>query len=240
MLSMLLLVLQATACGGQAAALMTEARARVDAFDVPAAVAALTRAAGRGCLEADAAAAYLAGLQAAREAYRFGGDPSSLAPVRAAEATLARYADRGNRQAEIARFVLMAASAGAQSERDDMRLLLEQALQLESLQLAVGAPGAPFIPAHEVAGDLWLQVHRFETARTAYRAAASAPGETPRVLIGLARTAVRLGDAPAACAAYTRLAASSGAATSAAPEIAEARERAADPACRRGDPAALR
>ena len=68
----------------------------------------------------------------------------------------------------------------------------------------------------------------------------SATGETPRVLIGLARTAVRLGDAPAACAAYTRLAASSGAATSAAPEIAEARARAADPACRRGDPAALR
>ena len=50
--------------------------------------------------------------------------------------------------------------------------------------------GAPIVSAYEVAGDLWLQVHRFDDARRAYVTAAEQVGSTRRVTLGLARTAV--------------------------------------------------
>ena len=64
---------------------------------------------------------------------------------------------------------------------------------------------APIITAQEAAGDLWLQVHRFEDARRAYLSAAEQVGATRRVTLGLARTAFRLGDLPASCAQYRAL-----------------------------------
>jgi hypothetical protein len=112
-----------------------------------------------------------------------------------------------------------------------MSLLLDQALQLESIRLSAGLSGAPIITAHEAAGDLWLQVHRYEDARRAYQRAAERVGATPRVTLGLARTAVRLNDVAQACAQYRQLLKSwTGAA--APPEIVEARAVAAEARCR--------
>jgi hypothetical protein len=226
MVAMLLaaLLAQAGDCGPEAAALAGEARALGDRFDLEAAVARLRGAAALGCTEADVAAAYLTGLQAAREAYRFGGDADSLAPVRRMEEALMRHESAGSAPAGIARVVLMAAAAAAQSERDDLQVMLDHALQLERVQLAAGAPGAPVVSAHEAAGDLWLQVHRFEAARDAYRRAAGATGEGPRVLLGIARAARRLGDTAESCASYGRLAARFDDSRPAPPELAEARE----------------
>ena len=184
---------------------MQDASARMGVFDSAGAVDSLRRAAATGCQDADLAAWYVAGLTAAREAYRFGGDARSLAPVREAQEALDKHIARGSAQAQIAQFVLRAAAAAAQSERDDTGVFLEHARHLESEQLIAGRPGAPFVTAHEIGGDLWLQVHRFDSARTAYLAASDVIGPTPRVTLGLARAAVRLNDAPAACAAYGRL-----------------------------------
>jgi cytochrome c-type biogenesis protein CcmH/NrfG len=52
---------------------------------------------------------------------------------------------------------------------------------------------------------LWLQVHRYEDARRAYRRAAEHVGMTARVRLGLARTAARLNDVKDACAQYRGL-----------------------------------
>ncbi|MBI2189026.1 MAG: hypothetical protein HYU37_18150 [Acidobacteria bacterium] len=104
-----------------------------------------------------------------------------------------------------------------------MRLYLEAALGMESLQRTTGLPGAPLVSAAEVAGDLWLQVHRYEDARRAYTDAAAQVGPTLRVLSGLARAARRLDDTPAACATYRRLLDVWGSRPGAPAEIAEAR-----------------
>lgn len=182
---------------------MTDAAERVQEFDVRGAIARVQSVA-TSCEAAGLAAWYLSGLAAAREAYRDGGSAESLAPVKKAIAALEAYgADRPG-QAQIARLVLLGATAAAQSERDEMAVFLDEARRLEALQIAANQPGAPLISAHEASGDLWLQVHRFDDARRAYLDGSELLGSTPRILIGLARTAVRLND-PSGCAEYRRL-----------------------------------
>jgi hypothetical protein len=72
-----------------------------------------------------------------------------------------------------------------------MGAFLTHAIAMESLQFAAGQPGAPVLSAHEVAGELWLQVHRFEEARAAFERAVEQFGPTPRITEGLARAAAR-------------------------------------------------
>ncbi|HLG55160.1 MAG TPA: hypothetical protein VI485_07505 [Vicinamibacterales bacterium] len=100
------------------------------------------------------------------------------------------------------------------------------------MRLSAGLPGTPMITAHEAAGDLWLQVHRYEDARRAYVRAAERIGATPRVTLGLARTAARLGDMAAACTQYRALVTSWKEAAAEPPEISEARTFLLQPACR--------
>ena len=89
------------------------------------------RAAAAGCAEADVAALYLRGLVDARAAFLQGGTPASLTPVREAIEALGRLADNQPGPAEIARLMLQAAAAAAQSERGEMALYLEHATQME-------------------------------------------------------------------------------------------------------------
>ena len=102
-----------------------------------------------------------------------------------------------------------------------MALLLEHAIRLEAVQIEADQPPLPVATAHDVAGDLWLQVHRYDDARRAYLEAETQLGARPRLSLGLARVAARLQDRPAACAAYARLAAAWGG-RGEAPELAEA------------------
>ena len=74
---------------------------------------------------------YLRGLIAAREAYRYGGSPESLEPVKLAIAQLASTKSRTRALQRSRESSCMAASAAAQSEREEMGLLLEHALNLE-------------------------------------------------------------------------------------------------------------
>ncbi len=201
----LTLLLQDAPCVPMAVERMAAGTARVAAFDAPAAADLFAAAAALGCSDGDVAARYLRGLIAARAAYAAGGAPESLEPVREAIAALDALDLGLPGQAEIARFVLMAASSAAQSERDEMALLLDHALRLESVQFAAGEPGAPGLTAHEVAGDLWLQVHQYEEARAAYVLAAGRVARTRAVVLGLARSAARMKDVPAACPEYRAL-----------------------------------
>jgi hypothetical protein len=83
-----------------------------------------------------------------------------------------------------------------------MAIYLAEATRREQLLLAAAQPTVPFISAHELAGDLWRQVHRFEDARRAYAIAADQVGRTGRVRLGAARAAAGLKDTEAACDAY--------------------------------------
>jgi hypothetical protein len=202
---LVLLLQTAPGCAGEAGRLQTEGVRAAARLDVTTAVGQFEAAVTAGCADARMAAIYLAAVAAARDAYRYGGSEESLQPVRRAEAQLEALATQGDRVASIAQLLVMAAAAAAQSERDEMALLLGQAQTLERARVAGGLGPVPGISAHELSGDLWLQVHRFETARLAYRQALELLGPTPRTLLGLARTSARLADGAAACEAYARL-----------------------------------
>jgi hypothetical protein len=174
------------------------------------------------CAEPQMAAPYLRGLIAARKAYAAGGTLEALKPVTAAIDELDRLAGKPV-PGEIAKNVLLAAAAASQSEREQMALFLAQALRIESLQLAARQPGAPLVTAHEVAGDLWLRVHRYPEARQAYLDAFKLLGPKPRITLGLARTAARMKDQATACAEYRTLDDGFGLRATPPPEIAEAR-----------------
>jgi hypothetical protein len=137
-------------------------------------------------------AIYARGLADARAAFEQGAPPESLVPVREAIAALLKISQERPGQAEIARLTLQAAAAGAQSEREEMALYLDQATRMEILQLDAGQRGAPGVSALEVAGDLWMQVFRYDEAITAYERAARYVGTTPRIRDGLARARARL------------------------------------------------
>ena len=213
------------------AALMSVVADRAAVFDLKSATTRLDE--GIECPEIAVAYWYVHGLIAARDAYRYGGSAESLEPVKLAIKQLESRSP-GSSAAEIARVVLQAASAAAQSEREEMGLLLEHALNLEKQARAAGQPGAPIVSASEVTGDLWLQVHRFEDAHRAYVAASAQVGSTRRITLGLARTAFRLGELPAACEHYRILVSGWPKSGGEPPELGEARTFLRRAECRAG------
>jgi hypothetical protein len=222
----LLLLLQTARCD----AALLAARTHVLRMDTTRAEAALT-ARGLETCDLELPLIYLRGLVAARAAYAKGGDEASLTPVRAAIAAVGERAALGE-VAEIVGFVLRAAVAAAQSERDEMSVLLAQALQVERGRGARGLGGAPLVAAHEMAGDLWLQVHRFDEAAAAYRVARGYAADSPRVTVGLARALARQNQVPQACEEYRRLTAQAGALRpSMMEELTEAARYLGQPAC---------
>jgi hypothetical protein len=196
----------------------------------------LARAVGAACGSGDLAAVYVRGLADAQEAYAVGGSPESLRPVHAAIGQLAAHAARASApdgSAAIAGLVLQAAAAAAQSEREELSLFIDQAVRLETVALSRGGTGAPVISAYEAAGQLWLRVHRFADAAAAYDAAVEQMGAMPRIMLGRARVAVRLGDAGTACAMYRWLVERSPRESTAGTEMEEARAYLRRAECRR-------
>ena len=185
----LLLMAAQAPCPADAQALVSQAVARAQDPDLSAAAEALRDAASRGCADADIGAIYLRGLIDAKEAFRQGAPPESLLSVNTAIASLERLAQNKPGPAEIARLMLHAAAAAAQSERDEMALYLDQAESMDGLLRAAGQPASPMLSAAEISGELWLQVHRYEDARAAFTRAATQVGMTARVVAGLARAA---------------------------------------------------
>jgi hypothetical protein len=218
---LLIVLAQIGTCSPGALEKLSAAAERVNAFDLPGALQA-ARAAG-GCDDAAGTVEYLEALVSAPEAVKQGGTVDSLRDVRSAVNALSRRAEGGERRWEVASLALRAVAAASQYERDEMAIYLAEATRLEALLLAASQSGAPFISAHELAGDLWLQVHRFEDARRAYALAAERVGRTPRVRLGLARVALRLEEPALACQEYRWLLDAWGDRAETPPEIAEAR-----------------
>jgi len=99
---------------------------------------------------------------------------------------------------------------------------------MEALQRAAGQAGAPIIAAAETAGDLWLQVHRYDEARRAYDEAGERFGSSLRILAGRARAARGLNDSTAACAGFRALLDAWAGRPAMPVEIVEAREYVVD------------
>lgn len=230
----MLLVLQQPPCLPPAMELMAQASVRASRFDVGAALELLRAA--TDCSTASVAAVYVQGLIDARRAAEDGGTAESLEPVRRAIAVLDVLGRGRPGQVEVARQVLQAAAAAAQTERDEMRVYLESALRLERLQTEAGEPGAPIVSAAEMAGVLWLQVHRYEEARLAYDEARQRLGPTAPVLVGSAKAAARLGDEVSACGHYRALLDAWGQVQEDPGEIVEARAYLARPGCQGSAP----
>jgi hypothetical protein len=225
-----LVLAQTSPCSADAAALVKTARERAAVFDLTGAAQRLQAAVMSGCQDAVLPSIYLRGWIAARDAYRVGGSPESLRPV---SQSIAMLQDSGGKSgaAQIAALVLQAAAAAAQSERDELALMIDYAVQLEDRNLTAKLPSLPMITAHEAAGDLWLQVHRYDDARRAYTRAAERVGVTPRITLGLARVAVRVDALSTACSQYRALVASWTATGLEPVELAEARTFLTNPGC---------
>ena len=221
---------QTPQCTPEATALMKAAAERAAVFDLTGALQRMQAAAMSGCADARMPALYLRGWIAAREAYRVGGSPESLRPVLQSVATMQDSLGKSG-PPQIAELVLQAAAAAAQSERDELALMINYAVELEDRNLSAKLSALPMITAHEAAGDLWLQVHRYEDARRAYMKAAERIGVTPRITLGLARLALRLDALTTACKQYQSLVTSWKATGPEPPELSEARMFLTNPAC---------
>lgn len=230
-LLLVLSLLQELQCRGDAAQQVAAARSRGDAFDLIGAANLYFTAAARGCAGADVPGHYLRGLVAAGAAHAQFGSRESLAPVRDAIAMLDARGGTAPGLPQVARVVLQAAMAAAQSERPELALLLEHAVRLEGLQIDAGQPALPVVTAHEAAGDLWLLVRDYDNAQRAYRRAEERIGTTPRVTLGLARAADKLNDASTACRQFRALVRWWDRRPGEPPEIADARAYVARPAC---------
>lgn len=221
---------QAPQCSPDGLALMKAAGERAANFDLAGAAERLQAAVKSGCEDAVLPSTYLRGWIAAREAYRAGGSPESLRPVLQ---VITMLQDRGatSGPAQIASLVLQAAAAAAQSERDELALMIDYAVQLEDRALTAKLPALPLVTAHEAAGDLWLQVYRYDDARRAYARAAARVGVTPRITLGLARLAARIDALSTACTQYRLLVAAWKGSGPEPPELSEARGFLMNPAC---------
>ena len=227
---LLLALVQGSQCSPEAIALMKAATERAALFDLAGAVQRMQAAAMSGCADARLPALYLRGWIAARDAYRVGGSAESLRQVSQSIATMQETLGKSG-QPQIAALVLQAAAAAAQSERDELALMIDYAVQLEDRNLTAKLPALPMITAHEAAGDLWLQVYRYDDARRAYMKAAERIGVTPRITLGLARLAVRIEAFATACKQYQSLVTSWKASGPEPPELTEARTFLMNPAC---------
>ena len=109
-----------------------------------------------------------------------------------------------NLEVEYAQTAIRAAIAAAQDERPEMELLLAHARDLTERLIARGRRPLWPRPFNLLAGELWLEVDRYEEALAAYERAAGSDG-SPIALVGLARASARLGNHAAACVAYRKV-----------------------------------
>ena len=216
------------------ASALVEARALAVRMDTDGAVARLEGGARTGC-DVEVPVALLRALTVARGAWARGGDEASLRPLKDLIAVIERRAQPGSPE-EIAVLLIHAATAAAQSEHDELFAYLSQALQVERARGVRGLAGAPILTAHEVAGELWLEVYRYDDATAAGRIARGASGDSPRLLAGLARALARQRSTADACTEYRRLSTDASARVpSMERELAEAEAFLAQPACRAGE-----
>lgn len=134
-----------------------------------------------------------------------GGDPGHREAIRRILDALGPLASGPlAMEAEYADVAVRALVAAAQDERPEMELLLTHARDLAERLAARGRRAIWPRPFNLLAGELWLEVDRYEDARAAFeRAVRDAP--SPLALIGLGRALERLDRRPEACQAFRQV-----------------------------------
>ena len=130
-----------------------------------------------------------------------------LAPSRAIvdeELAALRGADLGL-EVEYAQTAIRAAVSAAQDERPEMELLLVHARDLTERLIARGRRPIWPRPFNLLAGELWLEVDRYEEALGCIRAGGGGRQQPSCVGLGWHCSYSRLGNQPAACAAYQKV-----------------------------------
>jgi tetratricopeptide (TPR) repeat protein len=138
------------------------------------------------------------GLAAAHAAWP-GGTPQLLSIARGAADLLEA---RATTETRLYQSLVLAAMAAAQEEREVISLALAQADELDQRLTEAGAPLPPSFSVARLAGDLWLQVYRFDDARRAFLAALEREPRCARAWLGLARVNAKDGAREESIAAY--------------------------------------
>jgi hypothetical protein len=114
--------------------------------------------------------------------------------LRVAQALRSRGRASNDDEVNRAGLLVQAAVAGGQYERDEMQLLLEDAVRLEAgLEAAEGELFVPVVLARELEADLWLQTNRYLQAAEVYRAVIARHPSRVQSWRGLADAYRRLG-----------------------------------------------
>jgi hypothetical protein len=135
---------------------------------------------------------------------------------------LAESAGRRSR-AEIRRLAVLSAIVASQDEREELLVLLAHAADLAHA-LGGGIEQDAALAIDELAGDSWLMVDRYKTARASYEQAIHRDPRRARAMLGLARSCARLKDSRCAETAYRTFLAVWHAADEELAEMAEARQ----------------
>lgn len=153
-----------------------------------------------GCAAIALARLALRSWNEARALARIGGDPAQLGPVRTRLDELARFASGPLAlEAEYARVAVQAAVAAAQDERAELELLLTHARDLSERLGQRERPARWPRPFNLLAGELWLEVDRYEDARQAFERAVRAGSPRALAQVGLAESLLGLGQRDDAC-----------------------------------------
>ena len=111
---------------------------------------------------------------------------------------------RGSKPAQVALLELDAALT-LRSDADAALRSLDEAVRIAESMGAPRGPAIPVKPAHELRGDVLLQLGRLEDAASSYRASLLRTPRRPASLLGLGRALSRLGNHLEASAAYRTL-----------------------------------
>lgn len=136
----------------------------------------------------------------ARALARIGGDPAHLGPVKTRLEELRRFASGPLAlDAEYASVAVQAAIAAAQDERAELELLLTHARDLAERLALRERPARWPRPFNLLAGELWLEVDRYEDARQAFERAMRSGSSHALAQVGLAESLLGLGQRDDAC-----------------------------------------
>jgi hypothetical protein len=147
----------------------------------------------------------LSGWSEARKLAAAGGAVELLGPVKRALEELELLKDGDlSLEVEYAQTAIRAAVAASQDERPEMELLLTHARDLSERMADRDRRAQWPRPFNLLAGELWLEVDRYEEARRAFERAVKADGSA-EAWAGLARAQARLGNTAEACNAYRQI-----------------------------------
>jgi tetratricopeptide (TPR) repeat protein len=135
----------------------------------------------------------------------------------------AGYDRQTGEAAKVMALALEARIALARGESERAETLARRAAAAEDAMTFEAGPPVVVKPAHELAGEILLEIGKPAEARREFETSlARTPGRS-RSLLGLARAASKSGDAAAAADAYARLASNWKGADEVVPELREAR-----------------